>query len=118
VIDWGDGAATQGMITVNGGVFTVSGGHTYSQPGTFQTTVTITHENAPQTTLHGAANVGGFGTQIVWNGASGVDLNWSDPNNWFGKLIPGAGDTVVFNDAANNRNSTVDAAFTGTVAGL
>jgi hypothetical protein len=118
-IDWGDGSApTPGIITLNGTVFTITGSHTYNRAGNFQTTVTIAHEDTQQITIHGNANVASQGNSIVWSGASGLDLNWSDPNNWVGKIVPGPGDIVVFNDKANNRNSTVDPAFVGTVAGL
>ncbi|HLJ91770.1 MAG TPA: PKD domain-containing protein, partial [Gemmataceae bacterium] len=44
-IDWGDGTpTTAGVIAVSGGVFTVSGSHTYTQQPSLPVTVTITHE--------------------------------------------------------------------------
>ena len=56
MIDWGDGTpTTAGNITVTGGVFTVSGNHTYAEesaadhPGSnpYAVTVTIGHERPP-----------------------------------------------------------------------
>ncbi|HLJ94690.1 MAG TPA: Ig-like domain repeat protein, partial [Gemmataceae bacterium] len=47
-INWGDNTpATAGTITLVGTTFTVSGSHTYETVGSFQPTVTITHESAP-----------------------------------------------------------------------
>jgi PKD repeat protein len=45
-IDWGDSSPTStGTITLGGGgVFTVSGNHTYAEEGTFTITTTINHE--------------------------------------------------------------------------
>src|SRR5262249_23193052 len=63
-IDWGDfSGPTPATITYSGspgsttGVFTVSGSHTYSQIFTYTTTITITHEGAPQTVVQGTVNV-------------------------------------------------------------
>src|SRR4029077_18123513 len=55
-INWGDGtAASSGVITVSGGVYTVKGSHTYAEESAadhagsnpYQITVTLTHESAP-----------------------------------------------------------------------
>ena len=50
-INWGDGtAASTGTISFGGGVFTVSGSHTYAEEGTYAITITINHEmTTPQT---------------------------------------------------------------------
>lgn len=63
------------------------------------------------------------GAQIVWNGASGVDNNWSTAGNWAGGLGPTATDSVRFNDdgadfTPGNVNNTVNALFGGSVAAL
>ena len=41
-IDWGDGTTTAGTIVGSNGSFTVDGGHTYADEGSFQPIVTIT----------------------------------------------------------------------------
>ncbi len=49
---------------------------------------------------------------VTWTGAdAAVSTNWSDPNNWSSDTIPVAGDTVVFDNTAQNGTSTVDAAY-------
>src|SRR5207247_184717 len=65
-IDWGDGSSTSaGVITVNSGVFTVQGNHTYTEESTaehsgstaFAINVLIDHEQAPQATAVSSALV-------------------------------------------------------------
>src|SRR5438874_779111 len=57
-IDWGDGSGTSaGTITQNVSTYTVNGSYTYSSNGSFRTTVVITHERAPTTTIQGAVNI-------------------------------------------------------------
>ncbi|MBO0699415.1 MAG: hypothetical protein J2P46_13550, partial [Zavarzinella sp.] len=65
-IDWGDGTApTAGTISFAGGVFTVSGNHTYAEesaadhPGSnpYQVTVTIRHDAAPDAVVSTTATV-------------------------------------------------------------
>jgi len=60
---------------------------------------------------------------IVWNGASGVDTNWSTAGNWIGGVAPASIDDVRFlNDGADtapgNVNNTVNSLFSGTVLSL
>jgi hypothetical protein len=45
LIDWGDGTTSAGTITLNGTVFTVSGSHTYTTPGSFPITTSISHSS-------------------------------------------------------------------------
>lgn len=56
---------------------------------------------------------GGF----VWDGGGGGDTNWSTGANWLGDSAPTSTDYVVFNVTSTN-NSTVDAGFGGTIAGV
>ncbi|HLJ95789.1 MAG TPA: hypothetical protein VKU02_21615, partial [Gemmataceae bacterium] len=57
-IDWGDfSGSTPATITLSGTVFTVTGNHTYAQPNTYQTTVTVFHESAPASASTGTATV-------------------------------------------------------------
>ena len=48
---------TTGTITKNGSTYTVSGNHTYTQTNTFHTTVVISHDVAPTTTVMGTVLV-------------------------------------------------------------
>jgi hypothetical protein len=60
-INWGDGTApSTGTISGPGvgGVFTVTGSHTYLQVASLPITVTLTHENAPSTAVTSTAVVG------------------------------------------------------------
>ncbi|HLJ92914.1 MAG TPA: hypothetical protein VKU02_06950, partial [Gemmataceae bacterium] len=57
-INWGDGSsASAGTITLNGGIFTVSGSHTYSSQGSFAVTTTINHETAAPATVSSTLTV-------------------------------------------------------------
>jgi hypothetical protein len=47
-INWGDGTTTAGTVTGGAGSFTVSGGHTYTSPGSFPVVVTLA-DDAPGT---------------------------------------------------------------------
>jgi len=45
-INWGDGStASPGVISGSGGNFAINGTHTYASPGSFQTVVTVVHDN-------------------------------------------------------------------------
>ncbi len=54
---------------------------------------------------------------ITWDGGGGVDTNWSTATNWSTDSLPTATDIVVF-DGTNTGDSTIDAGFNGTVAGI
>ena len=63
-INWGDGTTSAGTLTLLNGVFTVTGGHTYANEGTFTTSVVLS-DDAPGTaseTVTGTANVGVIST--------------------------------------------------------
>jgi hypothetical protein len=47
-INWGDAVVTTGTVSGSGGAFAVSGTHTYTVPGMFSVTVTLS-DNAPGT---------------------------------------------------------------------
>ena len=49
-IDWGDGSTTVGTISGKHGSFSVSGGHTYDEEGSYTITVTITDIDTPSNT--------------------------------------------------------------------
>jgi hypothetical protein len=56
-IAWGDGTTVAGRITFAGGIFTVTGSHTYAEEGSFPVTVTVHHEAAPVVTVSSRARV-------------------------------------------------------------
>ena len=57
-IDWGDGHTSAGVISVSAaGVFTVSGGNTFEEDGTFSVTVTLHHEELPDVAVSGTVIV-------------------------------------------------------------
>jgi hypothetical protein len=49
-IVWGDGSSSAGTITGGNGTFSVAGGHTYAEEGTYNVTVTITDVDTNITT--------------------------------------------------------------------
>jgi len=60
---------------------------------------------------------------VIWNGASGVNTNWSTAANWVGGAFPGSADDVKFYDAGTNLttglpSSLVDTGFAGTIGTL
>jgi hypothetical protein len=98
VIDWGDGTpTTTGIISVSGGVFSVTGNHTYAEesatdhPGSnpYKVTVTISHETAPDAVANSTATVsdpaviptGGFTFTAVEGVPSGTQTvaTFTDP---------------------------------------
>lgn len=73
-IAWGDSSSSAGTITGPvGGVFTVSGSHTYADNGPYTITVTIHHESAPDATALSAADIANVAPTIAISGASNVD---------------------------------------------
>jgi Ca2+-binding RTX toxin-like protein len=56
-ITWGDGQTSAGVISLNGGVFTVTGGHKYSEEGSFIVSVRINHDQSPAVTVTTFATV-------------------------------------------------------------
>ncbi len=88
-IAWGDGGSSAGTITVSGGVFTVQGGHTYSEEGSYTVTVTIKHDTAPNITATSKAAIadpavvatGGFSLSGIEPAATGAQTvaTFKDP---------------------------------------
>ena len=57
-IAWGDGQTSQGTITVSGGLFFVTGSHTYTEEqAAYPITVTISHDSAPSAFASSSAQV-------------------------------------------------------------
>jgi hypothetical protein len=56
-INWGDGTASQGTVTLGSGTFQVIGSHIYARVGTYSTTVSIADAGGASTVAHGTATV-------------------------------------------------------------
>jgi uncharacterized repeat protein (TIGR01451 family) len=102
-IDWGDGKPTStGTITLNSGVFSVAGTHTYADDGVFPTSVSITESNGGNSDVGSATGSAAVGEQLMslsalnGNGVEGVSKNFhladfSDP----GTLDPASNFTAT-----------------------
>jgi hypothetical protein len=55
-INWGDGATSTGTVTGAAGSFTVTGGRTYSDEGSFPLSVTVTRTGDGTTVMLGGAS--------------------------------------------------------------
>jgi hypothetical protein len=67
-LDWGDGAATAGVITQPGGVgtvFVVSGSHTYQDEGSQTVTVTINDRGSSTTAVVSSATIADAGLTVT-----------------------------------------------------
>lgn len=67
-IDWGDGATSAGLISLNGQTFTVSGSHTYTDEGHF--TLRVTAAEAAGSSFSGQATAT-IAEQLLANGTIG-----------------------------------------------
>jgi hypothetical protein len=75
-INWGDGSATStGVITLSGGVFHVTGSHTYATLGSYNISVTVTDAS-------GNANIVGSIAQVADLGM-GVQRNQVEEIGWW-----------------------------------
>lgn len=66
-IDWGNGVTSQGTVTGSNGSFTVGGGHTYAEDGTYALKITLA-DDTPGTaslTVNGTAQVGEADLSII-----------------------------------------------------
>lgn len=106
-IDWGGGtAADNGAITLNSGVFTVSGDHTYSTGGTMSVSVTIEHGNAaPVVTTTSIVVTAPFATHdVVYTVGSGT-------------ISVSAANGLLENDTGPSQLSVTAGTFTGSQGG-
>ena len=73
-INWGDGTTSTGAIVLgsDGKTFTVQGGHTYAEQGSYTVQVSIAHGGLPPATVTDAATVV---APAAWWGAGGLSLS-------------------------------------------
>src|SRR5262245_21300075 len=79
-IDWGDGSTSSGVITGSGS-FSVSGSHTYADPGNPTVLVTISHQRGytPPATTSSTATVTSLGQSVQKGLAGGIGF-WQNGN--------------------------------------
>jgi hypothetical protein len=128
-ISWGDSSTSPGTISYSGGVFTVSGAHSYAQesapnhPGSnpYAITVTISHEGVQAATVNSTAVIGDAtpvagaisGPGIAFPGQS---VTFSAPFTDTGKLDTHTG-TFGWGDSTSTTVAAVEASGSGTVTG-
>jgi hypothetical protein len=66
-VDWGDGSSSdqQATVTGTGGTFTVTGSHTYANPGHYSLTVAIQDQGGGKASASPAAVVGGSNNRFI-----------------------------------------------------
>jgi hypothetical protein len=58
VITWGDnGPTSAGTVSYSGGVYTISGAHTYAEEGSYSISVAVSDDGGSSTTINGSATV-------------------------------------------------------------
>jgi hypothetical protein len=120
MIDWGDNSSSVGTITGPvGGVFTVTGSHTYFTAGDATITVTLTHEMAPTATATSSAIVSpaavstlvvaGFPSPVVAGTAGTVTVTAQDA---YGNTVTSYTGTVTFSSSDPQAQLPSDYTFT------
>ncbi|MBV9197173.1 MAG: PKD domain-containing protein [Solirubrobacterales bacterium] len=64
-ISWGDGSVSAGTVSAVSGGFAVTGTHTYSPAGTYQTTVSVADVGGATTVAHGSATVSAIPAGVI-----------------------------------------------------
>src|SRR5262249_60744873 len=57
-IYWGDTSSSAGTVSYSGGIYTVSGTHTYGEEGSYSITIDVSDDGGSTTTITGTATVG------------------------------------------------------------
>jgi hypothetical protein len=110
-INWGDGATTAGTVNGSGGLFTISGSHTYTEEGSFspvisvvdadgavgQATASITAADAPLTATAVALS------PVEGLAFSGTVATFTDANP--GATLDDFGATIVWGDGNTNQGT-------------
>src|SRR6185437_15960747 len=122
-INWGDGTSTAGTVSGSGGVFTVTGGHTYADEGSDAASVVITRTDDARTTtpsgsvavaegdaltphgitINATANVAFNGTVATFtdtytgntSGDFTASIDWGDGTTTAGTVSGGSGTFTV-----------------------
>jgi hypothetical protein len=126
VINWGDNSApSAGTISLNSGVFTVQGSHTYTAAGPHTITVTIHHDGAADATATDTAQVSpaAASTLVVSGFPSPIDAG--DPGAFtvtakdiYGNTATGYRGTVHFTSSDSRANLPDDYTFTAADNGM
>jgi len=103
-IDWGDGTTTTGTVSGSSGFFTVSGTHSYTDEGSFTTTVTLT-DDAPGTASATATGVANVAEADVLSGTAS-SISTTEGNSFSGQV-------ATFSNIGNPGNPATD--FTATI---
>jgi hypothetical protein len=100
-IAWGDGQTSPGAIGYNSttGVFSVTGGHTYGEPGSYTITTTINHDTASASLAVSTSPVG-----------DNIGVLLLDPSSSAALSLSGSGTITANNGAAIEINSTSSSA--------
>jgi hypothetical protein len=118
-VDWGDGSTDTGTVSGSNGSFTVSGGHTYADEGSFTVTVTLT-DDSPGTASATATNTATIAEADALQ-STPVNLSLTEGHQFTGTVATFAntgypGNPVVdFTATIDWGDGTTD---TGTVSGL
>ena len=71
-INWGDGTSSTGTVTLSGGIYTVSGSHTYTDENSFPVTVDIGDINTASTATATASTTAAILEQLLPDGTRGT----------------------------------------------
>ena len=116
-INWGDGtAATSATITESGGVFTVSGTHTYTEEGSYTPVVTIVDDGGQTATATDSATIADAplsnATAVAISGTEGAPLTAAvatftdtNPDGTVGDFT--AGTTINWGDGTAATSATI-----------
>ena len=116
-IAWGDGGTTTGAsISLNSGIFTVSGTHTYAEQGAKSPVVTISHDSSAPVTATASINVSDPSvvampaTLGAVEGASGTFniATFTDPGG--AELVGDYAATIAWGDGTTTTGATISLA--------
>jgi hypothetical protein len=71
-VDWGDSSSASGTVSLQAGVFTVTGSHTYANQGSYAVRVRVRHGLAPDVSVTDSEVAAGVPPTVSITGASAV----------------------------------------------